>query len=118
MDLNRTMDSFRIVGTVIGGVVMSGKSFHLRLERSPAVEMIDDKRDACILEPLLRSVEGECPMGVIRVELPEDLIGPIENEASELNIDASSFIAAVLHEKLRLLVKVGELEVFVPANIL
>ena len=57
-------------------------------------------------------------MGVMRVELPEDLVGPIENKASELNVDASRFVAAVVREKLGLPVKVGELEVFVPANIL
>jgi hypothetical protein len=57
-------------------------------------------------------------MDVVRVKLPEDLAGPIENKASELNVDASRFVAAVVREKLGLPAKVGELEVFVPANIL
>jgi hypothetical protein len=57
-------------------------------------------------------------MGVIRVEIPEDLVRPLENRASELNVDASRFVAAIVREKLRLPVKVGELEVFVPANTL
>jgi hypothetical protein len=67
---------------------------------------------------IVQPVEEECPMGVMRVELPEDLVGPIENKASELNVDVSHFVAAIVREKLRLPVKVGELEVFVPANIL
>ena len=41
-------------------------------------------------------------MGVMRVELPEDLVGPIENKASELNVDSSRFVAAVVREKLGL----------------
>jgi hypothetical protein len=53
----------------------------------------------------------------MRVEIPEDLIGPIENKASELNVDASRFVAAIVREKLKLPVKVAELDVFVPANI-
>jgi hypothetical protein len=57
-------------------------------------------------------------VGVMRVEIPEDLVGPIESKASELNVDASRFVAAVVREKLGLPVKVGELEVFVPANVL
>jgi hypothetical protein len=57
-------------------------------------------------------------MGVMRVEIPEDLVAPLENKASELNVDASHFVAAVVREKLRLPIKIGELEVFVPANIL
>jgi hypothetical protein len=57
-------------------------------------------------------------MGGMRVEIPEDLVDPLENRASELNVDASRFVAAIAREKLRLPVKVGELEVFVPANIL
>jgi hypothetical protein len=57
-------------------------------------------------------------MGVMRVEIPEDLVGPLENKASELNVDASRFVAAVVREKLKLPVKVGELDVFVLANIL
>jgi hypothetical protein len=54
----------------------------------------------------------------MRVEIPEDLVGPLENKASELNVDASHFVAAIVRERLRLPVKVGELDVFVPANIL
>jgi hypothetical protein len=57
-------------------------------------------------------------MGVMHVELPEDLAGPIESKASEFKTDASRFVAAIVREKLRLPVKIGELEVFVPADIL
>jgi hypothetical protein len=54
----------------------------------------------------------------MRVEIPEDLVGPIENKASELNVDASHVVAVIVRERLRLPVKVGELDVFVPADIL
>jgi hypothetical protein len=47
-----------------------------------------------------------------------DNLVKIENKASEFNVDASRFVAAVVREKLGLPVKVGELEVFVSANIL
>jgi hypothetical protein len=57
-------------------------------------------------------------MGVMRIELPEELAGPIESKASELHVDASRFVAAVVREKLRLPVAVGDLDVFVPADIL
>jgi hypothetical protein len=57
-------------------------------------------------------------MGVMRVELPAELAGPIESKASELNVDASRFVAAIVREKLKLPVAVGELDVFVPADIL
>jgi hypothetical protein len=52
------------------------------------------------------------------VELPDELAEPLEARASELNVDASRYIAALLREKLRLPVKVGDLEVFVPSDIM
>jgi hypothetical protein len=39
-------------------------------------------------------------MGVMHLELPEDLAGPVEDKAAELNVDASSFVAAIIREKL------------------
>jgi hypothetical protein len=56
-------------------------------------------------------------MSVI-VELPDELASPIANKASELNVDASRFVAALVREKLKLPVKVGDLEVFAPADIM
>jgi hypothetical protein len=44
----------------------------------------------------IRPVEERSSMGVMRVEIPEDLVGPIESKASELNVDASRFVAAVV----------------------
>ena len=56
-------------------------------------------------------------MGVISVELPEELTEPVERKASELNVDAARFVAAVIREKLKMPVSIGDLEVFVPADI-
>lgn len=47
-------------------------------------------------------------MGAMHVELPEDLVGPIESKASEFKTDASRFVAAIVREKPRLPVKIGE----------
>jgi len=55
-------------------------------------------------------------MGVI-VEIPDELAGAVESKASGLNIDVAGFIAALVREKLKLPVQVGELEVFVPADV-
>lgn len=46
------------------------------------------------------------------VELPQELAEPLESKATELNVDASRFVA-----ELHLLVRVGELEVFAPADV-
>jgi hypothetical protein len=51
-------------------------------------------------------------------ELPDDLTEPLEAKASELNTDTARFLAALIREKLKLPVMVGELEVFAPADIL
>lgn len=56
-------------------------------------------------------------MGVITVELPEELTDPVERKASELNVDVGRFVAAVIREKLKMPVTIGDLEVFVPADI-
>ena len=56
-------------------------------------------------------------MGMITIELPEELTGPIERKASELNVDVARFVAAVIREKLKMPVPIGDLEVFVPADI-
>ncbi|SPP92840.1 hypothetical protein [Bradyrhizobium vignae] len=52
------------------------------------------------------------------LELPQELAEPLESKATELNVDPSRFVAALVREKLRLPVKVGELEVYAPADIL
>ena len=57
-------------------------------------------------------------MGVIRIELPDELAGLVESKASELKIDPARFVAAIVREKLKLPVVVGEFEVFAPADIL
>jgi len=57
-------------------------------------------------------------MSAILVEIPADVEGPLELQAGILNVDASRYIAAVLREKLRVPVRVGDLEVFAPADIL
>lgn len=57
-------------------------------------------------------------MGVIQIELPDELAGLVESKASELKVDPAHFVAAIVREKLRLPVAVGEFEVFVPADIL
>ena len=57
-------------------------------------------------------------MGVIHVELPDELAGLVESKASELKVDPARFVAAIVREKLKLHVVVGELEVFAPADIL
>jgi hypothetical protein len=56
-------------------------------------------------------------MGMITIELPEELAGPVERKASELNVDVRRFVAAVIREKLKMPVSIGDLEVFVPADI-
>jgi len=56
-------------------------------------------------------------MGIISVELPEELTEPVERKASELNVDVARFVAAVIREKLKMPVTIGDLEVFVPADI-
>lgn len=56
-------------------------------------------------------------MRAITVELPEELTDPIKRKASELNVDVGRFIAAVIREKLKMPVAVGDLELFVPADI-
>jgi hypothetical protein len=56
-------------------------------------------------------------MGVIRVELPDELVGLVESKASELKVDPARFVAAIVREKLKLPVAIGEFEVFVPADI-
>jgi hypothetical protein len=50
------------------------------------------------------------------IELPDELAGPIESAASELKVDPARFIAALVREKLRLPVQIGDLEVFAPAD--
>jgi hypothetical protein len=57
-------------------------------------------------------------MGVIQVELPDELMGLVESKASELKVDPTHFVAAIVREKLKLPVAVGEFEVFVPADVL
>jgi hypothetical protein len=57
-------------------------------------------------------------MSAILVEIPADVEGPLEQQASVLNVDAGRYIAAVLREKLRVPVRIGDLEVFAPADIL
>jgi hypothetical protein len=57
-------------------------------------------------------------MGVIQVELPDELAGLVESKALEFKVDPAHFVAAIVREKLRLPVTVGEFEVFVPADIL
>jgi hypothetical protein len=56
-------------------------------------------------------------MGMISVELPEELTEPVERKASELNVDVARFVAAIIREKLKMPVAVGNFEVFVPADI-
>jgi len=56
-------------------------------------------------------------MGMISVELPEELTEPVERKASELNVDVARFVAAIIREKLKMPVAIGDLEVFVPADI-
>jgi hypothetical protein len=56
-------------------------------------------------------------MGVIRVELLDELAGLVESKASELKVDPARFVAAIVREKLKLPVIVGEFEVFAPADI-
>ena len=57
-------------------------------------------------------------MSAVLVEIPADVKGPLEQQASVLNVDTGRYIAAVLREKLRIPVKVGDLEIFAPADIL
>jgi hypothetical protein len=57
-------------------------------------------------------------MGVIQVELPDELAGLVERKASELKVDPAHFVAAIVREKLRFPAVVGEFEVFVPADVL
>jgi hypothetical protein len=57
-------------------------------------------------------------MSAVLVEIPPDVEGPLEQQASVLNVDTSRYIAAVLREKLRVPVRIGDLEVFAPADIL
>lgn len=52
------------------------------------------------------------------IELPDELAGPVQSAASDLNVDPARYIAALVREKLRLPVKIGELEVFVPADVM
>jgi hypothetical protein len=52
------------------------------------------------------------------IELPEELEGPVQSIASELNIDPSRYIAALVREKLHLPVKIGDLEIFAPADVM
>jgi hypothetical protein len=56
-------------------------------------------------------------MGMITIELPEELAGPVERKASELHVDVTRFVAAVIREKLKLPVRISDLEIFVPADI-
>jgi hypothetical protein len=56
-------------------------------------------------------------MGIISVSLPEELTEPVERKASELKVDVARFVAAVIREKLKMPVAIGDLEVFVPADI-
>lgn len=55
-------------------------------------------------------------MGIMHLELPEDLAGPVENQAAELHVDASRFVAAIIRENAQLPVRIGELEAFAPAD--
>jgi hypothetical protein len=71
----------------------------------------DDKRTYIV--ELKRS---SATMGVI-VEIPDELADAVESKASELKVDASRFIAALVREKLKLPVQVGVLDVFVPADV-
>jgi hypothetical protein len=57
-------------------------------------------------------------MSAILVEIPADVEGPLEQQASVLNVDAGRYIAAVLREKLRIPVRIGDIEIFAPADIL
>ncbi|MGO9359209.1 MAG: hypothetical protein ACLP1D_16335 [Xanthobacteraceae bacterium] len=52
------------------------------------------------------------------IELPDELAGPLQNAASELNVDPARYIAALVREKLRLPVRIGDLEIFAPADIM
>jgi hypothetical protein len=52
------------------------------------------------------------------IELPEELEGPVQSVASELNIDPSRYIAALVREKLHLPVQIGDLEIFAPADVM
>jgi hypothetical protein len=57
-------------------------------------------------------------MSAILVEIPADVEGPLEQQTTVLNVDTGRYIAAVLREKLRVPVRIGDLEVFAPADIL
>jgi hypothetical protein len=57
-------------------------------------------------------------MSAVLVEIPADVEGPLEQQASVLNVEPGRYIAAVLREKLRIPVRIGDLEVFAPADIL
>jgi hypothetical protein len=52
------------------------------------------------------------------IELPDELAGPIESAASELNVEPARYIAALVREKLRLPVQIGDLEIFAPADVM
>lgn len=52
------------------------------------------------------------------IELPDELAGPVKSAASEMNVDPARYVAALVREKLHLPVKIGELEVFAPADIM
>jgi hypothetical protein len=50
--------------------------------------------------------------------LPDELAGLVESKASELRVDPAHYVAAIVREKLKLPVSVGEFEVFAPADVL
>jgi hypothetical protein len=57
-------------------------------------------------------------MGAVVVEIPADLAEPLAEQAEALNVDVSRFIAAVIREKLRIPLKIGDLKVYAPADVL
>ena len=57
-------------------------------------------------------------MGAVIVEIPADLAEPLAEQAGALKVDVARFIAAVIREKLRIPIKIGDLEVYAPADVL
>ena len=57
-------------------------------------------------------------MSVLHIEFPDELARRIDSRASELDTDPERLVAAIIREKFKMPVKIGDLEVFVPADIL
>jgi hypothetical protein len=57
-------------------------------------------------------------MTAVTLEIPSDLAEPLEKQAGAMHVEVARYITAIIREKLRIPVKVGDLEVYAPADVL